>query len=44
LQNREFGIIFNPRKSVQELQETLKEDFNHPEAISWQDSLSCQGK
>lgn len=44
LQNREFGIIFNAKKSVHELLETLKDDFNHPEASSWQDSVSCQSK
>ncbi len=40
--NREFGIIFKTKKAVRKLLKVMNEDFNHPQSISWERSLSCE--
>ena len=42
LQNREFGIIFNSKKSIEQLRRVLHDDFNHENAQSWMDSVACK--
>lgn len=42
LKNREFGIIFKGRKSVKKLLKIMKEDFNHPQSLTWERSLACE--
>jgi hypothetical protein len=40
-QNREFGIIFSHKNSVKKLIQVMSDDFSHPLATSWRDSLNC---
>jgi phosphatidylserine/phosphatidylglycerophosphate/cardiolipin synthase-like enzyme len=39
--NREFGIFFDDLIDVEKLKSTMVEDFTHPKAETWQDSLIC---
>jgi phosphatidylserine/phosphatidylglycerophosphate/cardiolipin synthase-like enzyme len=40
--NREFGVFFRNNKSIEKLKSQMVQDFNHPRAIAWQDSLECK--
>ncbi|MGE3610389.1 MAG: phosphatidylserine/phosphatidylglycerophosphate/cardiolipin synthase family protein [Bacteriovoracaceae bacterium] len=44
LQNREFGVLFTAKSSLRKLSETIKQDFDHPLSMGWEEALKCAGQ